>query len=129
MARLVEVISADWEVMIMPSAYETAVERAAAAMASAIFDPSRSEAGAAAVVAALRAYVDDKNATAFPVEAFERVQRDILICFGDRFGERLRRKIERRFGTEVAEVVDHLIMEAVAEAIRRIPTTDGEPST
>jgi hypothetical protein len=113
--------------VIIASTYETAVERAAVALAHSIFDPSRGEAGAEALIAALRAYVGDKNATAFPVEAFERVQRDILICFGDRFGERLRRKIERRFGTEVAEVVDRLIMEAIAEGLGGFPRPTASP--
>jgi hypothetical protein len=106
--------------MIMPSAYKTAVERASAAMAGAILDPSRGAAACDALMAALRVFVGDDAATAFPPAAVERVQRDVLVHFGDGHSARVRREVEQRFGTEVAEVVERLIVENIAEAIRQI---------
>jgi hypothetical protein len=109
--------------MSMPS-YRAAVERAAAELVRSIDDPSRGEVGPEAFFAALRVFVGDDAATAFPSVAVERVRRDVLISYGDQFTERLRRKIERRFGTHVAEVADRLIVEDVAEMIRGPHPTD-----
>jgi hypothetical protein len=125
--------------MIMSDEYRTAVERAAAALAGSILDSSRGVSGDA-LVAALRAFVGDEGATAFPPAAVERVQRDIIVYFGDTFSARVRRDIdvdqtvapnrpgrcsptvESSNGLDKgsAEVVDWLIMEGIAEALRTI---------
>lgn len=103
----------------MPSAYKTAVERAAAALAVSVVDPSGGEAASDALIAALRVFVGDDAAAAFPSAAIERVQRDVLVCFGDTFGEQLRGDVERNFGTDAAEVLDREIVKGIAAMIRR----------
>jgi hypothetical protein len=103
----------------MPSArYKAAVERAAAALAHSILDPSGDEASGDALVAALRVFVGNEAATAFPPEAVERVQRDVLVAFGDRFSGRLRRDIDRQVGADAAEAADHLVTDGIAELLR-----------
>jgi hypothetical protein len=100
--------------------YKAAVQRAAAELALSISDPSRDErAGSEAFTAALYAFVGDPDATAFPVEALERVRRDVLIAFGDKFSERICRRVEQQLGTEAAEVADRMIVEDIAELIRK----------
>jgi hypothetical protein len=114
----------------MPSAYQRAIEHASAALAGAILDPSRGAAAFDALIAALCVFVGDPRAKAFPVEAVARVQRDVLVHFGDGHSGRVRRKVEQQFGIEVAEVVERLIVENVAEMLRlataALDASDGE---
>jgi hypothetical protein len=112
----------------MSDAYKAALDLAVAALAASMLDASRRASATEATIAALRVFVGDENATVFPVKAVERVQSDVLVLFGDRFNARLRGKLERRLGSEAAEVVDRYVTEAVAEGIRlpiRPPDREG----
>ena len=102
----------------MPSAYKTAVERAAAALAVSVVDPSGGEAASDALIAALRVFVGDDAAATFPPRRSSACSVTSC-CFGDTFGEQLRGDVERNFGTDAAEVLDREIVKGIAAMIRR----------
>ena len=104
---------------------DRAIDRAVAALAGSIINPAET-AAVRAFVDALRIYTRRPFGEAFPRQDIVAVGRMILMTFGDR----LSTKLCPRLPDELADAVDHEVIDAVCVAINtlesQIPKDGGE---
>jgi hypothetical protein len=99
------------------SAYDQALDRAVSVLAGYMLQKETAASSAEATPNAVRAYVGNAKATAFPREAVETVTRAVLVRFGDAVSGPLHKGLTAKLGAEAADVVDQKVADAIAAGL------------
>jgi hypothetical protein len=97
--------------------YDEAVRNAAAIFAGAIINKNTTKEAADAAIYAMRVRMGNMHAQQIHVDVVDQVRRDILVCFGDGVGDRVRRGLAEKLGDQAAEIVDMHITRIIGDAI------------
>src|SRR4029077_20967389 len=95
---------------------DRAIDAAAGEMAAAILGPSRKSADTSEFLHALRVYTRRPFAQAFPRQDIVAVSRLVF----ERFGDRMSAKLHVRLPGDLADAIDHGVVDAVCMAVNSV---------